>query len=119
MLPTMSKAATPDDLVSELDPGMRQIFQRLRTFVKREAPQLDEQVKWGGICWVGKGVVCYAHAVGDRADFGFFRGVMLKDPGKILEGDGKFLRHVKVRRPADIREKVLAGLLAEAKTLDG
>ena len=119
MLPTMSKAATPDDLESELPLGLRKIFQRLRSFVKREAPQLDEQVKWGGICWVGKGVVCYAHAVGDRADFGFFKGVMLKDPVKILEGDGKFLRHVKVRREADIREKELAGLLAQALTADG
>ena len=118
MLPTMSKAATPDELVDELGPEMRRTFQRLRSFVKREAPQLEEQVKWGGICWVGKGVVCYAHAVGERADFGFFRGVMLKDPGKMLEGDGKFLRHLKVRRPSDIREPELAELLKQALQKD-
>ena len=118
MLPMMSSAATPDELVSELDPELRQIFQRLRSFVKREAPQLAEQVKWGGLCWMGKSVVCYAHAVGDRADFGFFKGVMLKDPHGILEGDGKFLRHIKVRALSDVREPQFAGLLAQALTAD-
>ncbi len=118
MASMMSKAKTPDALVKEQTPGLRAIFGRLRKFVKREAPELDEQVKWGGICWVGRGVVCYAHPLEDRVDFGFFKGVMLKDPKRILEGDGKFLRHVKVRKLADIRENELAGMLEQAVELD-
>lgn len=114
----MSKAETPEALVKVQPSGLRGIMERLRKFVKREAPDLDERVKWGGICWVGRGVVCYGHPLDDRVDFGFFKGVMLKDPKKILEGEGKFLRHVKVRRLADIRERELAGLLKQARSLD-
>lgn len=118
MSPMMSKAKTPKALVKELTPGLGKIMAKLCAFVKREAPELDEQVKWGGICWVGRGVVCYAHAVGNRVDFGFFKGVMLKDPRKILEGDGKFLRHIKVRRLSEIREPDLADLLNQAVRKD-
>lgn len=115
----MSKAKTPDALVKELASEHRAIMGRLRAFVKKRAPKLDEKVKWGGICWVGRGVVCYAHPLEDRVDFGFFKGVKLKDPAGILEGDGKFLRHVKVRTPAGIREKDLAALLKQALIVDG
>lgn len=119
MSPMMSKAKTPDALVQELGPGHQEIMGRLRSFVNKRAPKLEERVKWGGICWVGRGVVCYAHPLEDRVDFGFFKGVMIKDPKKILEGEGKFLRHVKVRTPADLREKELAAMLAQAVKLDG
>jgi len=114
----MLKAKSPDDLVKQLSPGLKTLMERLRKFVKKRAPQLEEQVKWGGICWVGRGVVCYAHPLEDRVDFGFFKGVLLKDSKKILEGDGKFLRHVKVYKPADIREKELADLLKQAVVAD-
>ena len=119
MASMMSKAKTADALVREQAPGLRAVMEKLRAFVKKRAPQLDEQIKWGGICWVGRGVVCYAHPLEDRVDFGFFKGAMLKDPKKILEGDGKFLRHVKVRKPSDIREKELAGMLGQALKADG
>src|SRR5688572_30262786 len=111
MASMMSKARTQDALVKELTPAHQALMKRLRAFVKKRAPQLDEQVKWGGICWVGRGVVCYAHPLDDRIDFGFFKGKLLKDPAKILEGSGKFLRHVKVRTAADIREKEFVALL--------
>jgi len=115
----MSKAKTADALVKEQSPGLRALMEKLRAFVKKQAPQLDERIKWGGICWVGRGVVCYAHPLGDRVDFGFFKGAMLKDPEGILEGSGKFLRHVKVRTLADIREGKLAGMLGQALKADG
>lgn len=114
----MSKAKTPDALVQELAPEHQAIMGKLRSFVKKRAPKLEESIKWGGICWVGRGIVCYAHPLEDRIDFGFFKGVLLKDPKKILEGSGKFLRHVKVRKLADIRDKELSGMLEQAVAVD-
>ena len=115
----MSKAKTADALVKELKPPARAVVQRLRAFVKKRAPQLDEQIKWGGVCWVGHGVVCYAHALQKHVDFGFFQGVRLKDPKRVLEGTGKFLRHVKVRASSEIREKEFSALLKQAVSVDG
>ena len=114
----MSKAKTADALVKELKPPVRTIVQRLRTFVKGQAPELEEQIKWGGVCWVGNGIVCYTHPHQKHVDFGFFQGVRLKDPKRVLEGNGKYLRHVKVHAPSDIREREFAALLKQAISVD-
>ena len=50
--------------------------------------------------------------------FGFMRGTMLRDPGKLLEGTGKYLRHVKVRNVADVRRAGVRRLLEQAADLN-
>jgi hypothetical protein len=51
----------------------------------------------------------------DHVNLGFSMGAKMKS--KRLEGTGEGLRHVKVRRLADIDEKELARLLKEAVSL--
>ena len=113
-----SKAKTADAYEEELSPSERAVVRALRVFVKKHAPHLREEMKWGGVGFMGNWVVCYCHALGTHVDFGFFKGVELKDPAKILGGEGKYIRHVKVRTPADIREKEFAALLKQAVALD-
>ena len=87
----------------------------LRTFVKRVAPQLEESVKWGNGCWVlGNAPVAYVYSAPDHVQFGFFRGAMLDDPRALLTGKGACVRHIKVRRAADIDERAFAALLRQA-----
>ena len=50
--------------------------------------------------------------------FGFVRGAMLSDPGKLLEGTGKYLRHVKLRNVADVRRSGVRSLLEESAELN-
>jgi hypothetical protein len=114
----MSKAKDAATLVRELSPPIRSLVQKLRTFIQKHAPDLDEQVKWGSLCSVGNKIVCYIHPHATHVDFGFFQGANLDDPKHVLEGKGKFLRHVKVRAAADIRERELAKLLRQALKLD-
>ena len=86
--------------------------------MKAQAPQLVEVMKWGNVCWVGKGNVCLVHVEDDHLDFAFFYGVSLPDPDGLLVGKGKFVRTVKVRKAADIRPRELAALVASAVSLD-
>jgi hypothetical protein len=50
--------------------------------------------------------------------FGFVRGAMLGDPRKLLEGTGKYLRHIKLRSVADVRRPGVQSLLKEAARLN-
>ncbi len=118
MSPKMSKAHDAVALLAELAPPLRAVVKRLRSFVRKHAPKLTEQIKWGSLCFVGRGIVCYAHALEQHVDFGFFQGARLDDPDRLLQGKGKFLRHVKVRKPADVKEKQLVPLLKQALRLD-
>ncbi len=96
-------------------PTNRSIIRTLRTFVKRVAPGLKESVKWGNGCWVmGNVPVAYVYSTPDYVQFGFFRGSGLKDPQRILEGKGQYVRHIKVRKASDIDEDTFRALLRQA-----
>jgi hypothetical protein len=62
----------------------------------------------------GRNVACIM-IYKDHVNLGFLRGARLKSEG--LEGTGKGLRHVKVRRLEDIGEGEFTRLLREAATL--
>ena len=111
----MKKYGSFDEYSADQSPKNRSIIRALRTFVKRVAPGLQESVKWGNGCWLmGNVPVAYVYSVPDYVQFGFFRGSGLKDPRRILEGKGQYVRHIKVRKASDINEDVFMLLLRQA-----
>ena len=58
----------------------------------------------------------YVNAFTAHVNVGFFRGAELADPVGLLEGTGKYMRHVKVRPEGDIDAKALMGLIDTAYT---
>ena len=104
-----------DDYVKDQNPSNQAIIRALRRLVKRVAPGLSEAVKWGNGCWVSsQGPVAYVYSAANHVQFGFFNGSSLKDPGGLLEGQGKYVRHTKVRDPSEIDERAFAALLRQA-----
>src|ERR1044072_942114 len=45
---------------------------------------------------IGDAAFGYVNAFKDHVNVGFFRGAEIADPKKLLEGTGKFMRHVKL-----------------------
>jgi hypothetical protein len=96
------------------------IIRALRRFVKRAAPTLVESVKWGNGCWLkGTRPIVYVYSDREWVQFGFIRGSSLKDPKRLLEGTGAYVRHVKVRKVTDIDPKAFGALLRQAVRLGG
>ncbi len=56
----------------------------------------------------------YVNAFKAHVNVGFFRGAELADPGGLLEGTGKRMRHVKVRPGADLDVEALGALIDAA-----
>ena len=111
----MKSYASFDAYVKDQTPRNQAIIRALRRFVKRVEPGLSESVKWGNGCWLASdGPVAYVYSATDYVQFGFFRGSSLKDPKKLLEGKGQYVRHTKVRHPAEIDERAFAALLRQA-----
>ncbi len=46
-----------------------------------------------------------------HVNVGFFRGAELPDPHRLLEGSGKFMRHVKIRPGRELDESALTDLI--------
>ncbi len=86
----------------------------LQRVVKRCAPHLATTVKWGQGCFAAGDVPkVFIHAEEDHVQFGFYRGSSLNDPDGLLEGKGKYVRHVKIRGPKDIDERALTALVLQ------
>lgn len=56
----------------------------------------------------------YANAFTSHVNVGFFRGAELADPAGLLEGTGKFMRHVKLKPGVAVDEAALKQLIAAA-----
>jgi hypothetical protein len=65
---------------------------------------------------VGDAAFAYVNAFKAHVNVGFFRGAELADPGGLLEGTGKFMRHVKLRPDGDVDETTLRKLIKTAYT---
>jgi len=63
---------------------------------------------------VGDAAFGYVNAFTSHVNVGFFRGAEIDDPGKLLEGTGKFMRHVKLRPESGIDEALLRELIGLA-----
>ena len=114
MTPMKAFASFDDYLNAQAAPN-KAVIRALRKFVHRTAPSLRESVKWGNGCWLGaKGPVAYVYSAPDHVQFGFFRGSALRDPGGLLQGAGKYVRHVRLRKASDLDERAFAALLRQA-----
>lgn len=63
---------------------------------------------------VADGAFGYVNAFKDHVNVGFFRGAEIADPEGLLEGTGKFMRHVKLRPDRDINATALMRLIKSA-----
>jgi len=63
---------------------------------------------------VGDAAFAYTNAFAAHVNVGFFLGATLPDPAGLLEGDGRYMRHVKLRPGTAVNSAALAGLIAAA-----
>jgi hypothetical protein len=63
---------------------------------------------------VGDAAFCYVDAFTAHVNVGFFGGAQLADPYGLLQGTGKFMRHVKLRPGGEVDTAALAELIRTA-----
>ena len=62
----------------------------------------------------GDAAFAYVNAFKAHVNVGFFQGAEIADPKGLLEGDGKFMRHVKLRPEAQVDAAALTTLIEVA-----
>lgn len=66
------------------------------------------------VACLGDAAFGYVNVFTAHLNVGFFQGAGLKDPGGLLEGSGKFMRHVKLRPGGQSHEAALHRLVENA-----
>lgn len=63
---------------------------------------------------VADAAFAYVNSFTAHVNVGFFRGAELADPAQLLEGTGKYMRHVKLRPDSDVDATALVQLIDAA-----
>jgi hypothetical protein len=63
---------------------------------------------------VGEAAFGYVNVFTAHVNVGFFRGAEIADPQGLLEGTGRFMRHVKLRPERDVDAAALEELIVTA-----
>jgi len=63
---------------------------------------------------IGDAAFAYVNAFKAHVNVGFFRGAEIADPERLLVGNGKFMRHVKLRPEGDVDAAALMKLIKTA-----
>ena len=108
---------TVDEYIAKQKPALQEIAKNLHNLVKKAAPELREEMKWGFPCYVGTDNICNIMVTGKWVDLGFFRGVDLKDTKGLLEGSGKGMKHIKIHRLEDIDTVATTAMVKQAGSL--
>ena len=112
--------AGADQYFADLDESIRELGANLRALILGALPDSREVIKWGVPVYEKDGLVCSLRGGKGYVAFQFFEaGVKLEDPGKLLEGTGKNMRHVKVRSKGDIQEAVFTAWVKQAAEMCG
>ena len=109
-----------EQLVRDLQlthPDLHAIVQNVRATVRSVAANTDERVMYGGILFSAPEQFCGVFAYTAYVSMELGRGVELNDPHRVLEGSGKFRRHIKLLTVGDIASKHLKDYIAQAHHL--
>ncbi len=96
----------------------------LRRIVLEEVPDASESVYqvytvavWFGFSGKMKDMFCYIATNAKHVNLGFPRGASLADPNRVLEGDGKTMRHIKFRTLTDVERPFVRRYIVAAAEL--
>lgn len=115
----MQKRIRPESsvvtLIESLDKPVATLAKELRKVIRKALPEASETIKWGIPVYEQNGLVCAIRPAGDYVALQFYAaGTSLDDPHGLLEGTGRKMRHVKIRKKADIRPRIFTSWLKQA-----
>lgn len=84
-----------------------EILEHLRQLIHNNIDHVTEEIKWGIPVFIKNKVFTYLRATKKHIALGFYNIDRIDDPNEILEGEGKTMRHIKVKSIEDINEKLI------------
>jgi len=101
-------------MLSRYDLSVGELALGLREIVLKEAPAAIERliqvyalVFWYSLSGKMSDAFCQVVTYPKGVNLMFSRGAELEDPDGVLVGDGKIMRHIKIRRPEDLKSPYL------------
>jgi hypothetical protein len=109
-----------DQYISELPEDIQNITTSLRKIILDASQGIVEEYKWSMPNYTYNGLVCYLQASKKHVNLGFHRGVELqeKDINQLLQGSGKGMRHIRIKKLEEIQTDVFNEFIKAAIDLN-
>ena len=109
-----------DQYIANLPEDIQEITDSLRKIILNVSPELEEEYKWSMPNYSYKGLACYLQASKKHVNLGFQKGNELeeKDIHNLLQGTGKTMRHIRIKKMEEIKPEVFTSLIQAAMELN-
>ena len=97
-----------DNYIKKQKSPQKEICQKLRKLIFKTFPKIQEKM-WVGVPWYE--CKYYIVALKDHVNLGFTTKALSKKEQELFEGNGKLMRHIKVKSLKEIEEKKIVKLL--------
>jgi hypothetical protein len=109
MLPKMNKEIT--EYIEQSPAPQREIMQTIRVLIHETVKNTQESFKWSRPVFGTNKDFAYLKTAKSYVTLGFMNYKLIEDPQNKLEGTGKDMRHIKIKKAEDIDKKELIGWL--------
>lgn len=93
--------------ISEASEEQKKIMEALRIIIHKEVPSVVENFKWSRPVFSTDADFAYFKTSKSYLTFGIFRFEKIKDNKDLLEGTGKDMRHIKIKKMADMKPGII------------
>lgn len=110
-----------DQFIEKLPDEIQEMTAALREILLNASPEIVEEYKWSMPNYSCKGLVCYLQTAKKHVKLGFHKGNQLQEgAGKDwLEGTGKTMRYITLKKKEDLQPEVFTALILAAMELNG
>lgn len=91
-----------EQYIAQATPTQQPILEQLCQLIKKAVPTATESIKWSRPVFTAQKDFVYLKTAKAYVTLGFFSSQNLNDPNGLLEGTGKDMRHIKIRKVEDI-----------------
>jgi len=95
------------DYINNAPAEQQDIMTQIRTLIHECVQNVSEEFKWSRPVFKHHKHFAYLQANKNHVNLGFIDFHKLNDPNELLQGTGKDMRHIKLRKAADIDIKLL------------
>jgi hypothetical protein len=105
----MSYEAQISDYISQSPDEQKKIMEAIRQLIHDTIPGTVENYKWSRPVFTAAGKdFAYLKTAKAYVTLGFFQFDKLSDPDSLLEGTGKDMRHIKIKKADQINSELLS-----------
>lgn len=96
------------DYIHKASKEQIETMELLRELIHKSVEGVSEEIKWGFPVFGSSKDFAYLRYAKSHVTLGFYNIEKIDDPENLLEGSGKTLKHLKIKKKEDINNDVLS-----------